>query len=52
MKSNWCFLMIIAKEKSLILECEEPIMSDKQKGINRAIWARRFIDFINSKSDQ
>ena len=52
MKSNWCFLMIIANEKSLILECEEPIMSDKKKGINRFIWARRFIDFINSKLDQ
>ena len=27
-------------------------MSDKKKENNRAIWARRFIDFIDSKSDQ
>ena len=27
-------------------------MKDKQKTINRAIWERKFIDFIDSKTDQ
>jgi len=52
MKSNWNFLMIVAKEKSFILECEEEIISDKKKAINRANWAKKFINFINSKSDE
>ena len=52
MKSIWSCLKIVVEEKSLIRECEEPIMTDKQKAINRVIWARRFIEFINSKTDQ
>ena len=27
-------------------------MVDKQKTINRAIWENKFIDFIDSKTDQ
>lgn len=52
MKSIWNFLMVVAEEKSLIKDFEEQVMTDKQKTINRAIWARIFIDFINSKTDQ
>ena len=52
MKSNWNFLNIVAKEKSLISEYEEEILSDKQTAIKRANWASKFINFINSKSDE
>ena len=45
-------MKIVAEEKSLIRECEEPVVTDKQKAINRAISAGRFIEFINSKTDQ
>ena len=52
MKSIWDFLMVVAEEKSLIKEFEEQVMADREKIINRAIWAKRFIDFINCKTDQ
>ena len=49
MKSNWNFLNIVAKEKSLISEHEKEILSDKQTSIKRENWARKFLNFINSK---
>ena len=44
--------MVVAEEKSLIREFDEQVMANRQKTINRAIWEKIFIDFINSKIDQ
>ena len=52
MKSNWNSLNIVAKEKGLILEHEEEILSEKQTAMKRENWARKFINFIDSKSDE
>ena len=52
MKENWGFLTVIVEERSIIRDFEEQAMDDKQKTINKAIWARKFIDFIDSKTDQ
>ena len=52
MKTIWDFLTVVAEEKSIIKEFEEQVMIDKQKTINWAIWARKFINFIDSKIDQ
>ena len=41
MKSNWNSLNIVAKEKSLISEHEEEILSKKQTTIKRENWARK-----------
>ena len=52
MKSIWDFLMVVAEERSHIREFGEQVMTDRQKTMNRAILEKRFIEFINSKTDQ
>ena len=51
MKAARGSLTIVSEEKSIIRDFEEKVMADKQKTINRAIWAKNFIDFIDSKTD-
>ena len=52
MKAAWGSLTIVSEEKSIVKDFEEQVMADKHKTINRDIWAKRFIDFIDSKTDQ
>ena len=52
MKATWGSLTIVSEEKSIARDFEDKDMTNKQKTINRAIWENKFIDFIDSKSDQ
>ena len=52
MKTIWDFMTVVAEEKSIIKAFEEKFMADKHNTINRAIWARNFINFVYSKTDQ
>lgn len=52
MKTIWDFLTIVVEEKSIIKEFEEQVITEKKKIINRAIWARNCINFIDSKKYQ
>ena len=52
MKIAWESLTIVSEEKSIVRDLQELVMADKQKTLNRALWAKKFIDFINSKIDQ
>ena len=52
MKTTWESLIIVSEEKSIVRDIQELVVIDKQKTLNRALWAKKFIDFINSKTDQ
>ena len=51
MKTVWESLIILSEEKRIITNLQELILANKQKFLNRALWAKRFIDFVNSKID-
>ena len=42
----------MSEEKSIILDLQELILDDKQNFLNKALWEKRFIDFVNSKTYQ
>ena len=49
-KGIWEFLVIISEEKTLVRDMEEVVIKNKQKDLDRSKFAKRMIDFINSKS--
>ena len=51
-KANWGYLTIVLEEKISVRYFEEHFMVDKKNTINTTIWAKKFIDFIDSKMDQ
>ena len=52
MQSKWDSMNIIAREKNIVSEHEKELLSEKQASIKRANWARKFINFINAKTDE
>ena len=52
MRTAWESLTIVSEEKNIVRDLEEMVMADKQKNLNRGLWENKFIDFINSKTDQ
>ena len=51
-KNVWVLLIIVGEEKSIVRDLEEVIVTHKQKSQNMALYARRLIDFIDSKTTQ
>lgn len=51
-KTTWESLIIVSEEKRIVRDLQELVVVDKQKTLNRALWAKKFIDFINSKTYQ
>ena len=52
MKTSQDSKTIVSEENNIIKYLEELVMEDKHKTLNRALWEKKFIDFINSKIDQ
>ena len=52
MKTIWESLIIVSEEKSIIRDLQELVLADNHKLLNRALWEKRLIDFVNFKKDQ
>lgn len=51
-KNMWDLLIIFGEEKSIVRDLENVIGENKEKLQNRASYAKRLIDFINSRNAQ
>ena len=52
MQAKWDSINVIAKEKNIVADHEKELLSDKQAAIKRSNWAKKFMNFINAKTDE